>query len=79
MLRERLDAGTLEFGQGAYRNPYFLVAKKDAGKYRLINNAQEINRVTIKDAYLLPDTDSFSEHFAGCVVASLLDIFSGYN
>lgn len=79
MLRARLAAGTLEPCHGAYRNPYFLVAKKETKKYRLINAAQEFNRVTIRDANLPPDTDSFSEDFAGCVVASLVDIFSGYD
>jgi hypothetical protein len=46
MLRERLMAGTLEFSYGAYRNPYFLVAKGGQSgilihlkKYRLINAA----------------------------------------
>jgi hypothetical protein len=79
MVRERLKNGVLEPCHGAYRNPWFLVAKKDAGKYRLINAAMEINRVTLRDAALPPDTDSFSEDFAGCAIASLIDFFSGYD
>jgi hypothetical protein len=86
MLRERLMAGTLEFGHGAYRNPYFLVSKGvQAGvpihkkKYRLINAAQQYNKYTIRDANLPLDTDGFSEDFAGCEIASLVDVFSSYD
>jgi hypothetical protein len=57
----------------------FLVKKKEANKYRLINNATEINRVTIQDTNLPPSADEFSEDFAGCAIASLIDLFSGYD
>ena len=33
MLRERLDCGLLEPCYGPYRNPWFIVKKKEAGKY----------------------------------------------
>ena len=38
MIQQRIDRGTLELCKSQYRNPYFLVAKKDRD-YRLINNA----------------------------------------
>jgi hypothetical protein len=81
MLKERFERGTLEYCQGPYRNPWFLVEKKPKGegKYRLINAAMEINRVTIKDANLPPSTDEFAEEFAGMLVGSFIDFFSGYN
>jgi hypothetical protein len=81
MLRERLERGTLEYCQGPYRNPWFLVEKepKGEGKYRLINAAMEINRVTIKDANLPPSADEFAEEFAGMLVGSFVDFFSGYD
>ena len=46
MIKERIERGTLELCDSQYRNPWFLVGKKD-GKFRLINNAQLINAVTI--------------------------------
>ena len=52
---------------------------KKAGKYRLINAAQRLNAVTIKDASLPPFADDFSEEFAGFPLLSLLDLFSGYD
>ena len=79
MLQERLKRGTLEHSQGPYRNPWFLVAKKEKEAYRLIVAAQEMNRVTIRDANMPPSVEGFSEEFAGCTVASLLDFFSGYD
>jgi Integrase zinc binding domain/RNase H-like domain found in reverse transcriptase/Reverse transcriptase (RNA-dependent DNA polymerase) len=78
MLRERLKRGILEPCHGPYRNPWFLV-KKNNGKYRLINAAMNINRVTIKDANLPPNPDEFAEEFAGMVVGSYIDFFSGYD
>ena len=78
MLQDRIRSGALEQCHGPYRNPWFLV-KKGGGKYRLINAAMEMNRVTIRDANLPPATDEFAEEFAGNKVASLIDWFSGYD
>jgi hypothetical protein len=78
MVKERIARGTLELCKSQYRNPWFLVAKKDKG-YRLINNAQKINGVTIRDANPPPNPNEFSEEFAGCVIMSLLDFFSRYD
>ena len=78
MLRERLKNGVLEYCDGPYRNPWFLVKKK-SGKYRLVNAAMEINKHTIRDANLPPSVDEFSEEFAGCQMASMIDFFSGYD
>ena len=78
MLRERLKNGVLEYCDGPYRNPWFLVRKK-SGKYRLVNAAMEINKHTVRDANLPPSVDEFSEEFAGCQMASMIDFFSGYD
>jgi hypothetical protein len=78
MLRDRLRAGILEPCQGPYRNPWFIVEKKN-GKYRLINSAIHINKVTKKDANLPPNPDEFAEEFAGQVIGSYLDWLSGYD
>jgi hypothetical protein len=56
-----------------------LVKKKEANKYRLINNATEINRVIIQDTNLPPNADKFSEDFANCAIASLINLFSKYD
>ena len=38
-----------------------------------------MNKVTIRDANMPPSADEFSENFAGCQIASLIDFFSGYD
>jgi len=78
MVQARIDRGTLELCKSQYRNPYFLVAKKDRD-YRLINNAQKMNKVTIRDANPPPNPDELAEEFAGCCIMSLVDFFSGYD
>jgi hypothetical protein len=38
-----------------------------------------MNKVIIYNANMPPNIDEFSKEFTGCIVASLLDIFLGYN
>ena len=79
MLKERIKQGTLERCEGPYRNPIFLVSKKEKGDFRLINAAMHINKVTRRDGNLPPEVDEFSERFAGMMVVTLADWFSGYD
>ena len=78
MLQERIDAGILEQCHGPYRNPWFLVKKKN-GKHRFINSAIYVNAVTIRDALIPPNVDEFAEDVAGRSLVSLVDFFSGYD
>ncbi|RDW88494.1 hypothetical protein BP6252_00526 [Coleophoma cylindrospora] len=78
MIHERYKKGTIEPAYGPYRNPWFLVAKNKGG-YRLINDAQWTNKVTIRDALLPLSADEFSEEFAGYQLTCLLDFISGYD
>ena len=52
---------------------------KPVKRYRLINSAQKINAVSIRGASLPPAVEEFSERFAGYLVVSLVDLFSGYD
>ena len=78
LLQTRWDKGVIEESHALYRNPWFLVEKKD-GSLWLINNAQPYNKYTIRDAFLPPGADEFSESVAECVLLSLVDAFSGYD
>ena len=49
-----------------YQNSWFLVAKKVANIYQLINAAIKMNSVILRDANLLPIVNEFSEEFIGC-------------
>jgi hypothetical protein len=79
MLIKRLERRTLKYSQRLYRNPWFLVAKKEKGAYRLIIAAIYINKVIIYNANMPPNINKFSKEFTKCIVASLLNIFLGYN
>ncbi len=79
MLKDRVEKGVLEPSYGPYRNPWFLVKKKEKGKYHLVNAAIKINRVIVKDINLPPSVNEFSKEFAGYVIAFLIDFFSGYD
>ena len=78
IVKEQLNNNILELYYRLYKNPWFLVEKKNK-KYCFINTAIKINKVTIYNTNLPPSINKFSEDFAKCVVALLIDFFSGYN
>jgi hypothetical protein len=78
MLKEILKSGTLERYYGPYRNPWFLVKKKN-GIYRIINVAIVINTVTVRDINLPPVADDFAEEFTGIYITFLVNFLSGYD
>jgi hypothetical protein len=56
-----------------------LVKKKKPGEYRLINLAIYLNVVIRRDANLLLFVDEFADEFTGYYIASLVNLYSGYN
>ena len=79
MLKDRVKKDVFELNYGSYRNLWFLMKKKEKGKYRLVNIVIEINRVIVRDANLPLFIDKFSEEFTGCVITFLIDFFSNYD
>ena len=79
MLKERLRIDIIEPCYGLYQNLWYLVKKSQPGKYGLVNVAVELNRVTIRNANLQISANEFSKEFAGCIVVSVIDFFSGYD
>ena len=79
MLKERLNKGVLEYSEGPYRNPWFLIKKKKPRDYRLINSAIYLNIITRQDTNLPLFVDEFIEEFIDYYIASLVDLYSGYN
>lgn len=78
LLKLRLKHGIFEESHGPYRNPYFLVVKKDGG-VRFILSATKYNGITIRDAYIPPRADKFSEDYGMCKILSVIDFLSGYD
>ncbi len=79
IFKDRVKKDILESNHDPYRNPWFLIKKEKKDKYRLINTAIKINRVTIKDINLPPSINKFFKEFTKYIIASLIDFFSDYN
>jgi len=79
MLKDRVKKGVFKPNYNPYRNPWFLVKKKEKGKYRLINAVIKINRVIVRDVNLPPFVNEFFEEFIEYVIVFLIDFFSGYD
>ena len=78
IIRERLQKGVIEESHGAYRNPWFLVQKKDGG-LRLINNATKYNAVTVRDAFIPTGSEEIAKEFSMNKILTFMDLFSGYD
>ncbi len=79
MLKDRVEKGVFKSSYDLYRNSWFLMKKKEKGKFRLVNIIMKINRVIIRDINFPPSVDEFSEKFVGYIIVFLIDFFSGYD
>ncbi|KAF8634386.1 hypothetical protein AX17_004208 [Amanita inopinata Kibby_2008] len=77
LLLEQKAVGKFEPSMASYRSRIFAVSKKKG--LRLVNDVQELNKVTIRDLALPPRPDDFAEKAAGRVIYGLADLFSGYD
>ena len=62
MLREKINVELFEKCHDLYRNFLFLIKKK-SNKYRIINVAMNINRVTSRNVNLFFQINIFVENF----------------
>lgn len=77
LLNEQTAAGKYEYSSASYRSRVFAVAKK--GGIRLVQDVQELNKVTVRDAALPPQVDDFAEQCSGRAIYGLADLYAGYN
>lgn len=78
VLKNKISAGVYEPSQSSYRSRWFCVVKK-SGKLRIVHDLQPLNRVTIRDAGLPPNLDTFVEPFAGRACYTVYDLFWGFD
>lgn len=78
MLKSKVEAGVYEPSQSSYRCRWFCVAKKNGG-FRIVHDLQPLNKVSIRDAGLLPIVDDFVESYAGCQCYTVFDLFWGFD
>src|SRR6266498_5221298 len=79
ILKNRVKKDIFKLNYGPYRNPWFLIKKKEKSKYRLINITIKINRVIIRNTNLPPSVNEFFKKFTEYIIVFLIDFFSSYN
>lgn len=79
IIKAKIDAGTIEPSNAAYRSQWFWVLKKDGKSLRIVHNLQPLNAVTIKDSAVPPVVEPYAETFAGRACYSVLDLFVGFD
>lgn len=64
VLKLKIEAEVYEQSQSSYQSCWFVVLKKN-GKLRIVHDLQPLNKVTIRDAGMLPIVDDFVDSFSG--------------
>ena len=76
-LDEMLKVKAIRPSTSPYRNPIFVILKKD-GKGRFILDARRLNAVLIKDQFPLPHIRDILDELRNAKVFSHIDLLSGY-
>ena len=77
-LKSKIEAGVYEASQSSYRSRWFCILKKN-GSLRLIHDLQPLNKISIRDAGLIPEPDEFIEPYGGCQCYTMFDMFWGFD
>ncbi|GKV24406.1 hypothetical protein SLEP1_g34021 [Rubroshorea leprosula] len=77
-LQELLDKGFIRPSVSPWGAPVLFVKKKD-GTMRLCIDYRELNKVTVRNRYLLPRIDDLFDQLVGAQVFSKIDLRSGYH
>ena len=78
LLKQKVEMGILEPLSAPYSNRWFIVPKKN-GTLRFIQDLQPVNKVTSRNAGIRTTIDEFAEAFAGRLIYSVGDLYSGYD
>nr|GAT45172.1 predicted protein [Mycena chlorophos] len=74
----KIEAGVYEGCQSSYRSRWFCMLKK-SGKLRIVHDLQPLNKVSIRDAGMLPIVDDFVEGFAGRQCYTVFNLYWGFD
>jgi hypothetical protein len=77
LIEDKIDPGVYEPSQSLYCLRWFCVAKKH-GKFQLVHNMQPLIGVSIQDPGQPPVLDEFVESFAGHLIITAFNMYSGY-
>ena len=77
-LQELLEKGVIRPSVSPWGAPVLFIKKKD-GSMSLCIDYRELNKLTIKNRYLLPRIDDLFDQLKGAVYFSKIDLRSGYH
>ncbi|GKD77829.1 putative reverse transcriptase domain-containing protein, partial [Tanacetum coccineum] len=77
-LQELADRGFIRPSTSPWGAPVLFVKKKDRS-FRMCINYRELNKLTVKNRYLLPRIDDLFDQLQGSSVYSKIDLRSGYH
>ena len=78
-LQELQSKGFIRLSTSPWGAPILFLKKKD-GSLRLCVDYRKLNRVTVKNKYLLPQIDDLFDQFCGaCYFSKIFFLRSGYH
>ncbi|GKE83649.1 putative reverse transcriptase domain-containing protein, partial [Tanacetum coccineum] len=77
-LQELFDKGFIRHSSSPWGAPVLFVKKKD-GSFWMCIDYRELNKLTVKNRYLLPRIDDLFDQLQGSSIYSKIDLRSGYH